>query len=85
VTRTCLLYGRADARGRFGESDHAVALDETEHRPLMRERFCDWEHHIEYWGIGDVGLVQPDHALSLIDAQVDELLAVLAKVGADQV
>jgi hypothetical protein len=28
-------------------------------------------------GIGDVELVEPHHALSLIDAQIDELLAEL--------
>ena len=64
-------------------ADRIVALDEAEHRPLMRERFSDWEHRVQYWVIGDVGLVAPDRALSLIDSQVDELLAALAMI--DQV
>ena len=35
-------------------ADHIVALNQSEHRPLMRERFPDWESRIEYWQIGDV-------------------------------
>jgi protein-tyrosine phosphatase len=66
-------------------ADHVVALDETEHRPLVRERFSDWEHRIQYWGIGDVELVKPHHALSLIEAQIDALLAELGTIGAKQV
>jgi protein-tyrosine phosphatase len=62
-------------------ADRVVALDETEHRPLMRERFADWEHRIHYWGIADVELVKPHHALSLIEAQIDALLAELGTIG----
>ena len=61
-------------------ADHVVALDETEHRPLMRERFLEWERRIQYWGVADADLLQPDHALSLIDAQIDKVLATLAMV-----
>jgi hypothetical protein len=35
--------------------------------------------------VADVGLLQPDRALSLIDSRVDELLAALALIAADQV
>jgi low molecular weight protein-tyrosine phosphatase len=66
-------------------ADHVVALDETEHRPFMRERFFDWERRIQYWRVADVGLLQPDRALSLIDSRVDELLVALALIAADQV
>ena len=56
-------------------ADYIVALNEVEHRPLMRERFPNWESRIQYWEIGDVELVQPNKALALIDVQVDALLA----------
>ena len=62
-----------------------MALDETEHRPLMREHFSKWEHRIQCWVIGDVGLVERDQALSLIDARIDELLPALATIEADQI
>ena len=60
--------------GDLANADQIVALDEKEHRPLMRERFSDWEHRIQYWGIGDVGFVAPDQALSLLEAQIEKLL-----------
>ena len=41
----------------------------------MRERFPNWETRIQYWEIGDVAVVQPNKALALIDAQVEDLLA----------
>ena len=56
-------------------ADHIVALSQREHRPIISERFPEWETRIQYWEIGDVGLVQPNKALALIDVQVDALLA----------
>ena len=56
-------------------ADYIVALNEVEHRSLMRERFPNWESRIQYWEIGDVALVQPNEALALIDVQVEALLA----------
>ena len=56
-------------------ADYIVALNEVEHRSLMRERFPNWESRIQYWKIGDVALVQPNKAFALIDAQVEALLA----------
>jgi len=58
-------------------ASHVVALDEVEHRPLMRERFPDWERRIQYWSIADIGFVEPGRALSLVEAEIDELLSVL--------
>jgi protein-tyrosine phosphatase len=53
---------------------HIVALDESEHRPLMLERFPYWESRIEYWEVGDIEVVPPKIALSSIDSQLDVLL-----------
>jgi protein-tyrosine phosphatase len=56
---------------------HVVALDETEHRPLMRERFPSWENGIEYWQVADVPLTPPKLALLEIERQVDALFGKL--------
>jgi protein-tyrosine phosphatase len=56
-------------------ADHIVALNEAEHRPLISERFPAWDSRIQYWEVDDVGLVQPNQALALIDVRIDELLA----------
>jgi protein-tyrosine phosphatase len=55
-------------------ANYIVALNEVEHRPLMSERFPNWESRIKYWAVGDVDLVQPNRALAMIDVQVDALL-----------
>jgi protein-tyrosine phosphatase len=55
-------------------ASHIVALDESEHRPLMLERFPYWESRTEYWQVGDIEVVPPKVALSSIDGQIEELL-----------
>jgi protein-tyrosine-phosphatase len=54
-----------------------VALKETEHRPLMRERFPAWENRIDYWQVDDVDVAPPHLALPLIDRQIEALVAEL--------
>lgn len=76
--RQCTVFDLANA-------NHVVALDESEHRPLIRERFSEWEHRIEYWDIADVELMKPYYALSLIDAKIDAFLAELGTISANQV
>jgi protein-tyrosine phosphatase len=56
-------------------ADHIVALDETEHRPLLHERFPDWEARVEYWHVADVELISPTIALAEIEKQIDLLLS----------
>ena len=51
-----------------------VAVKETEHRPLMRVRFADWEHLPDYWNVHDIDEATPAEALSLLTQQVGELL-----------
>jgi protein-tyrosine phosphatase len=56
-------------------ADHVIALDETEHRPLMRERFPSWEPGAEYWQVADIDRLLPSVALQLIETQIDALLS----------
>jgi len=58
-------------------ADYVIALNELEHRPLMNKRFPNWESRILYWEIGDLELMQPSKALTLIDAQVGALVSAL--------
>ncbi len=55
-------------------ASHIVAMDESEHRPLMLQRFPDWDSRTEYWHVGDVEVVLPTIALRSIDDQIDGLL-----------
>ena len=45
-----------------------------EHRPLMRERFGEWEHLADYWNVHDVEDVAPAEALPLLAQEVRKLL-----------
>lgn len=51
-----------------------VALKETEHRPLLRERFRGWEDRVTYWHVDDIDFASPVVALSEIDRHVDMLI-----------
>ena len=53
---------------------HIVALYDSEHRPLMRERFSVWESRVEYWQVADIEIVPPKDALRAIDREIDVLL-----------
>jgi protein-tyrosine phosphatase len=52
-----------------------VALKETEHRPLLTERFRGWEDRVTYWHVDDIDFASPVVALSEIDRHVDDLIA----------
>ena len=53
---------------------HVVAVKEAEHRPLLRERFADWEARVEYWAIDDIDCALPETALVLLAQRVEQLL-----------
>ena len=55
-------------------ADSLVAVKETEHRPLMRERFGKWERLADYWNVHDVEDVAPAEALPLLAQEVRTLL-----------
>jgi protein-tyrosine phosphatase len=58
----------------LASADFVVAVKEAEHRPLMRERFAEWEHVPDYWHIDDVEDAPPAEALRLLTQQVRTLL-----------
>ena len=76
-----------------GETDLAgawrvVAVKETEHRPLLAERFPGWADRVTYWHVHDLDLSTSDDALGQIAAHVRELIAELreeaaARAGSD--
>ena len=54
-------------------ADWVIALQETEHRPLLDERFPGWAEEVEYWEVDD-----GPEALALIEHAVAELTVRLA-------
>jgi protein-tyrosine phosphatase len=55
-------------------ADCIVALNESEHRPLMLERFPYWAPYIEFWNVSDTDVAPASVALSAIDVQIAALL-----------
>jgi predicted translation initiation factor SUI1 len=58
------------------KADWIVALKQTEHLPLVQERFPDWTEKNEFWQVDD----DPE-ALVLIEREVMDLVARLMKGG----
>ena len=55
-----------------------IALNEPEHRPLIRARFPEWEQRVQFWQVEDVEYIRPEVALAAIEEQIDGLLGGLA-------
>jgi protein-tyrosine phosphatase len=55
-----------------------IALNEPEHRPLIRARFPEWEQRVQFWQVKDVEYIRPEVALAAIEEQIDGLLGGLA-------
>ncbi|MCA9188704.1 MAG: hypothetical protein R3E01_00755 [Pirellulaceae bacterium] len=55
-----------------------IAVKETEHRPMIRRQFPDWEDRIEYWEVHDLDVEPASVALPQLVGQVEQLLARLA-------
>jgi protein-tyrosine phosphatase len=55
-------------------ADVVIALDETEHRELLRARFLEWEDRVTYWTIHDVDVSDPADAIASIDRKIAQLI-----------
>jgi protein-tyrosine phosphatase len=60
--------------GDLATAEFVVAVKETEHRPLIRERFPEWEHLTDYWHVHDVEDAAPADALKVLAHEVQALL-----------
>lgn len=56
-----------------------IALDKSEHYPLMIERFPTWVDNIEYWQVHDIDKTSPAEALQKIAYSIQELIGELRK------
>ena len=70
----------------LGEADltlaeRIIALDEIEHRPLIRRQFPGWEERITYWSVADIDRLSVELALSAIERLVREsVLEIVADI-----
>lgn len=59
----------------------AIALKETEHRPLMAKLQPAWENKIEYWAVDDLDVGTAEDALGGIERKVAALLQSLGRTA----
>lgn len=65
-----MAVGEPDLQG----AELVVALEDREHRPMVRRDYPHWEDRILYWDISDVDRTPAEEALARIETQVLELL-----------
>lgn len=65
---------QADLEG----ADWIVAVEETEHRPMIAQRFPAWLPRVEFWHVEDVEFAEPAVALADLESRVMALLERLA-------
>lgn len=60
-------------------STKVIALDKSEHLPLMQERFPQWTDKIEYWLVHDIDKTSVNEALGQIEVSVLNLIPQLTQ------
>ena len=56
------------------KADRRIAMDRTEHFPMMQNQFSAWADKIEYWDVPDLLYRSSEDALSEIENKVIQLL-----------
>lgn len=74
ITAASERYPKSVCIEEFQQADLVIAVKEKEHKPLMNERFPDWEEKIEYWHIDDIDCKTPAMALKELQAELQKLL-----------
>ena len=72
---------RVTSASDFRAASHVVAVKESEHRPLMRELFPDWEARVEYWEVHDLDIATPERTLAHLRTEVERLVERLESDG----
>ena len=54
----------------FTEADLVIALDESEHKPMMQQYFPAWAENIVYWNFEDVQFVNPNQMLPELEKKI---------------
>ncbi len=52
------------------EAACAIALKETEHRPMMEQKFPTYADKIGYWEVHDIDVIEPEQALPEVESHV---------------
>jgi len=61
----------------FASAEVIIAVKETEHRPVVEERFADYAARVRYWNVDDIPDAMPEDALEDLERLVHALVAKL--------
>jgi protein-tyrosine phosphatase len=61
-------------------STKVIALDKSEHLPLMEEKFPQWTDKIEYWLVHDIDKTSVNEALGQIEVSILDLIQQLKQL-----
>ncbi len=56
------------------EANLVIALNKSEHRQLISQRFGDWSDRTRYWDVPDLNLMKAEDAFSRIEKYVNALI-----------
>ncbi len=74
---TTLRFPQPARAADFMAAHQVIAVDASEHRPLMQSQFPDWAEKIEYWLVHDIDRVRPDLALEQLEQHLQVLLSTI--------
>ena len=60
------------------EADVTIAVNESEHRPMMQALYPEWADGIRYWRVHDLDVTDADSALSSLEEAVRSLIEELS-------
>lgn len=63
----------------FKSAGKVIALDKSEHLPIMEEMFPGWVDQIEYWEVHDIDYTEPAIALNSLRESVEKLSQLLSR------
>ncbi len=81
VLEPTVRYPRQVCEADLVRAERIIALDGTEHRPLLVHRFPHWVERVEFWHVPDVPRAPVAQALAAIDTQVHTLIHALSSDG----
>ena len=55
-------------------ADLVIAMLESEHKPMVQQKFPAWTHEIRYWDVHDLDVWVPEQTLPAIQIQVGLLI-----------
>jgi protein-tyrosine phosphatase len=58
----------------LAQAGRIIALDETEHKPLMTQRFGQWADQTMYWDVPDLNIMKAEDAFSRMEQKITALV-----------